>query len=112
MKKFLQILFCSMSIAMIIIVVFTSLNSNLLQAWEKLKLEPWFITTLIDFYFNIIIISVWVIYKEGTSLISFLWILSFILLGSIATAGYVFLQILRLKPNESLATVLTQRKNT
>jgi hypothetical protein len=72
--------------------------------------EPWFQTTLVDFYFNIVILSAWLIYKEANWLRSALWIISFIVLGSIATAFYVFLQLATLKAGEGIKEVLLRRE--
>ena len=101
----LKIFFALMSLSMIILVIITSIKSNMFALSESVVKEPWFMTTLVDFYFNITIISCWVIYKEKRLLIAILWIIVFILLGSIATAFYVFLQLRRLKPQENIGKI-------
>ncbi len=98
-----------MSVLMIGLVIYTQSQSDLFHLPEPVLQEPWFWTTLVDFYFNITIISAWVIYKEANALRSFVWILGFIFLGSIATAFYVFLQFCRLKTGEGFKEVLVKR---
>lgn len=102
-RKFIfQLFFIFLSFAMVTIIIFTSLKSNLFT----LKItEPWFYTTLIDFYFNIVIISSWAIYKEKKLICALLWILSFILLGSVTTCFYVFLKVSKLKEGDSFSKV-------
>jgi hypothetical protein len=71
--------------------------------------EPWFRTTLVDFYDNIAIISFWVVYKENNWLKGFLWIMAFIILRSIATGFYVFLQLMKLTQGQTIEDVLCRR---
>ena len=102
----LKILFAAMSGFMLVLAIATSLASNLFALPEAVVKEPWFLTTLVDFYFNLTILSAWVIYKEKRLWPAVLWILGFVLLGSIVTCLYVLLQLLRLKPGEGLEKVL------
>lgn len=103
-------LFVVMILAMINLVVVTSLKSNLFEVWQPLSQEPWFVTTLFDFYFNIVILSAWVIYKERNLLLAAGWIIGFITLGSIATLLYVVIQLVFLKPNEPISQILLRKK--
>lgn len=103
----LKILFGGMSIIMIIMVIQTSLVSDMFVDGGKMWHEqPWFRTTIYDFYFNIVIISSWMFYKEKSWLAALGWLVSFVLLGSIATAGYVWLQLSRVKPGDPVSKLL------
>ncbi len=108
-RGFLKILFIGISVTMLILTIATSLKSNILDTAEQVKSTPWFAATLFDFYFNITILSAWVIYREASKLTALLWVGAFILLGSIATCFYVFLQLVRLKPNESIDKILIKK---
>ncbi len=107
--KLLKWFFLSLSLVMIYLVIITSMKSDMFNLPQAVLDEPWFWTTLVDFYFNIAILSLWVIYKEAQWLRSLLWIAAFICLGSIATAFYVFLQIATLKEGEGVQAVLLRR---
>ena len=109
MKLFLKIIFGFISLCMVGVTIMTSFQSNLFAMWPILAKEPWMIATLQDFYFNILIISTWMFYKERKILPCALWFLAFVLLGSIATAFYVFLQICKLKSDEGPEAILTAR---
>ncbi len=109
MIRFLKVLFLSISVFMIYLAIHTSMKSDMLNLPKPVLNEPWFWTTLVDFYFNILIISCWVIYKENQWLRSLAWIIAFILLGSIATTFYVFLKLMQLKKDEGLQAVLLRR---
>lgn len=98
-----------MSLFMIYLAIRTSFQSDMFHLPAPVINEPWFRTTLVDFYFNITIISSWVIYKENNWLKSVLWIVAFILLGSIATGFYVFLQLNRLREGQSFEDILCRR---
>lgn len=104
--RVLKWLFGCMSALMAILVVTTSSQSNLFALSPVLTGEPWFAATLVDFYFNIVVLSAWVIYKETNRIRATVWTLAFVLLGSIATCLYVFLQLARLKPWDSLDCVV------
>ena len=105
----LKFLFLGMSLCMVYLAIHTSIQSDLFHLPAVLVNAPWFKTTLVDFYFNITIISAWVVYKENNLLKSILWITAFILLGSIATAFYVFLQLNALREGHSIEDVLCRR---
>ncbi len=106
----LKIFFLGMSIFMIGLVFYTSMKSNLFEVWNDLRAQPWMTTTLVDFYFNIAIISAWTIYREANAVKSILWIIAFIILGSIATAFYVFLQLAQLKSGDDIGKIFLRRK--
>src|SRR5277367_5353948 len=101
----LKFLFLGMSLFMVYLALRTSMQSDMFHLPAVVVNEPWFKTTLVDFYFNITIISAWVIYKENNLLKSLLWIVAFIVLGSIATGFYVFLQLNQLREGQRIEDV-------
>lgn len=103
--KILKFLTLSLSGFMIWLVYDTSMKSNMFQLPASVVNEPWFQTTLVDFYFNIVLIAIWLFYKERKIIFSIIWLIAFIVLGSIATSFYVFLQLNKLKPGDSLQKV-------
>lgn len=102
-KTLLLIFFIAISITQTALVIHTAGQSNMFAVDMT---EPWFKTLLIDFYFNTIILSAWVIYKEKGIAARVLWIAGFWLTGATATALYVAVQIWKLRPGESFASVL------
>lgn len=107
--RVLQVLSALMSVAMVAIVIFTSMQSNMFALPQEVINEPWFKTTLVDFYFNIVILSAWVLYRERTWWAGLLWVVAFVVLGSIATAFYVFLQLSGLKSGDNLSKALLKK---
>lgn len=102
----LKYLFLGMSLFMVYLAIRTSMQSDMFHLPSLVLNEPWFKTTVVDFYFNITIISSWVIYKENHWLKGIFWIAAFISLGSIATAFYVFLQLNKLRKGQRIGDVL------
>ena len=94
--------------SMIVVTVATSLKQNLFDVLPRLIHDPWTVATFIDFYFNILILSAWMAYKENNGARAVLWFTSFLALGSIATSYYVLVQIWKMKPHDSIEKVLVR----
>jgi|CXWL01.1.fsa_nt_gi membrane-bound acyltransferase YfiQ involved in biofilm formation len=108
-KNALIIIFGSMASFMVYLVVVTSMKSDMFNLPAVVVNEPWFQTTLVDFYFLVTILSIWVIYKERKILNAIIWIVAFICLGSIGAAFYVFVQLRGLKEGEGFEKVLLRK---
>ena len=91
---------------MVYMVVSTSLESSLFEQWDFLGSIPWMRATLWDFYANVLVIYLYVLWREKNIAIRLLWAVLFFCLGSIATIGYVLIQLFRLKSGEPLSEIL------
>ena len=109
MINFLKVLCSALIIFMSYIVISTSLKSNLFEEWDYLAGIPWMTATLWDFYANILVIWFWVVYKETKAVWWIVWAILFFCLGSIATLGYLLIQLFKLKENESFKELLTNK---
>jgi len=107
---FLKIFLAAVWLWMVYIVTSTSLESSLFKEWDFLGSIPWMRATLWDFYANILVIYLWVLYREQSWLIRVLWLVLFFCLGSIGSIGYVLIGLLRLKNGEGIEKLL-QRKS-
>lgn len=110
MIQFLRISLTILLIWMIYVVVDTSLQSNLFTEWDFLGSIPWMRATLWDFYANILIIYIWILYKEKNTGVKMLWAALLFCLGSIASIGYVLIQLFKANTNDSIETVLLCEK--
>ena len=108
MITFLKVLFSLVLLFMCYEVVSTSLQSNLFTEWDYLAGIPWMRTTLWDFYANVLVIFVWVSYKEKSFIAKILWLILLVCLGSIATCAYVLIQLFKLKNGDSLKELFTR----
>lgn len=109
MKNILLIIFTAVFLWVTYVVIDTSYQSNLFKEWDYLMGIPWMQATLWDFYANILVLLIWVYYKESSIALKALWTVLFITLGSIAVTGYVLLQLFKLKTGEGLEKILMKR---
>jgi hypothetical protein len=106
MVKFLKIFLSLVWLFMVYVVVSTSLKSSLFKEWDYLGSMPWMQATLWDFYANVLVIFLWVVYREKGWPIKIVWAVLFFCLGSIGTIGYALIQLFGLREGESLQKIL------
>jgi len=109
MITFLKVLFSGLLVFMTIIVVSTSLESNLFEEWDFLAAIPWMTATLWDFYTNVLVLYCWIFYKETHWFWKIVWLILLCTLGSIGTCLYVLIALFRLKKDATIADLLIQR---
>ncbi|KAL9665527.1 hypothetical protein QQ045_020947 [Rhodiola kirilowii] len=71
----------------------------------------WMTATLIDFYTNVIAISVWVAYKESSWTSAVIWILLLICTGSLGTCIYIVSQLFQLSSQDPVHLILINSRN-
>ncbi|KAJ0988094.1 hypothetical protein J5N97_006450 [Dioscorea zingiberensis] len=91
---FLKILFSMLGLLVFGIVTYTLITDG--SPFRMELLTPWMTATLIDFYINVVAISVWVIHKESSWISAVIWIVFLICFGSITTCVYIVLQLFQL----------------
>jgi hypothetical protein len=104
-------LFGVILVAMLVVTITASLQQPLWD-WGGLKAEPdrwWTYATLADAYFGFLTFYAWVFYKESGAVARGGWFVAIMLLGNIAMAVYVLLQLARLRPGEPVAQLLLRR---
>lgn len=111
MVTFLKIFLSAVWLFMVYMVVATSLESSLFKEWDFLGSIPWMRATLWDFYANILIIYLYVLYREKNVAIKILWAVLFFTLGSIGSIGYVLIQLFGLKEGEGIDKILKPKSN-
>jgi hypothetical protein len=109
MITFLKVLFSGVFIFMCYEVISASLQSNLCEQWHFLGGIPWMRATLWDFYANVLVIFTWLCYKEKSAFLKILWLILLVCLGSIATCGYMLIQLFKLKKEEGLKELFTKQ---
>ena len=83
-------------------IISTSLQSNLFEEWDSLANIPWMQATLWDFYANVLVIFIWVAYKEKSIVSKIIWLVLLVCLGSIASCLYILIQLFKLKKEDTL----------
>ncbi|KAG6784000.1 hypothetical protein POTOM_009682 [Populus tomentosa] len=120
-----RIAFSILGLLMLGTLIYTLITDG--SPFRKELLTPWMIATLIDFYINVValsvggiilvtlfcsfILEVWVAYKESSWISAFLWILLLICFGSITTCAYIVKQLLQLTSQDPVYLILFNRGN-
>ncbi|KMZ70149.1 hypothetical protein ZOSMA_1G01220 [Zostera marina] len=86
-KAVFSLLGCSM----LVFLIYTIITDG--SPFRSEIFTPWLVATVIDFYINVIAISVWVAHKEYSVIGAIIWIVLLICLGSVTTCTYVVLQL-------------------
>ncbi|MGQ0619753.1 MAG: DUF1475 family protein [Panacagrimonas sp.] len=71
--------------------------------------NPWLIATLFDAYFAFLWFWLWVAYKETSWVSRVVWLGLILLLGNMAMAAYVLIQLWTLPPNPTAKDLLLRR---
>jgi len=104
----LLLLFGGILAAMLVVTVTASLHQPLWE-WGGLSAEPdrwWTYATLADAYFGFLTFYAWVFYKETRAAARAGWFVAIMLLGNIAMAVYVLLQLARLRSGQPVSRLL------
>ncbi len=96
MRLLLTLLFTTILTAMLALTVFASMERSILEAGRDLLPDRWYQATLCDAYFGFITFYVWVAYKERAVWSRLVWFGLIMLLGNIAMASYMLIQLARL----------------
>jgi Protein of unknown function (DUF1475) len=110
----LLVLFGGILAAMLVVTVMASLHQPLWE-WGGLTAGPdrwWTYATLADAYFGFLTFYAWVFYKETRAGARAGWFFAIMLLGNIAMAVYVLLQLAKLPAGASVSQLLIRQGDT
>lgn len=105
----LRVLFAAIGVTMLALTVVASLDRSVFVAGRGLWPDPWFVATLADAYFGLLVIALLVVWRERTVPARAAWFLAVMALGNIAVAAYVLLMLRGLRPGEPIGKVLVPR---
>ncbi|GLT75171.1 hypothetical protein SLA2020_469150 [Shorea laevis] len=105
----LRILFSFLGCFMLGTLIYTIVTDG--SPFRKELLTPWMTATLIDFYINVVALSVWVAYKEPNWISAFLWIILLICLGSIITCAYIVRELFQITCQDPVYLILVKRED-
>ncbi len=97
--------FLAFSVALIGLIVWASLEKNVLDIFRVLFAERWGIVTLVDLYGGFLVSSIWISVLERRARRIVPWIVGILLLGNLVTALYV---LWRLRGVKSVTQAFTQ----
>ncbi|XP_059631495.1 uncharacterized protein LOC132274274 isoform X2 [Cornus florida] len=99
-----RVLFSALGVLMLGTLIYTLLTDG--SPFRRELLTPWMTATLIDFYINVVALSVWVAYKESSWVSALVWIALLICFGSITTCAYIVLQLFQLSSQDPVYLIL------
>ena len=102
-----MIIFLRVAFALVVLTMLgvTTWASNIVALWKTPAAvigHPWFIATLYDTYFAFLTFWLWVAYKERSWVARISWLVAILLLGNIAMATYMLIQLFRLPTDAKL----------
>ena len=106
MRLLLTLIFSMILTGMLWVTVVASIERNVLEAGSELMTDAWFRATLADAYFGFITFFTWVAYRETSWTARVLWLIAMLLLGNMAMAIYVLLQLRRANPDWPVYSLL------
>jgi hypothetical protein len=105
----LRIIFIGVLVAMLVV---TAWASNIVALWKtpvSVLGHPWFVATLFDTYFAFLTFWLWVAYKQRGWGSRIAWLIAILLLGNIAMAVYMLIQLFRLPPDAKIEELILRR---
>lgn len=115
MKPALTLFSLLVLVALIAVSVWATGHVSIVPAIQDLVSNParefnaWFVATLVDAYFGFLWFYLWVAYKESSWMARLLWLPMILLLGNMAMAAYMLLQLHKLPKNPTAADLLLRR---
>ena len=83
--------------AMLIVLAYGFVVGDFSIEGGQLLSMPWGIVSLVDLYVGFLLFSGWVLFREGSSLTSWIWIALVMTLGSLAICLYVLVVLVKTK---------------
>jgi hypothetical protein len=109
MIRFLQVTFTLVLLTMLAVTGWASSHAAIWQIPPAVIGHPWFVATLFDTYFAFLVFWAWVAYKERTYPARIAWLVMILLLGNIAIAAYMLVQLWKLPPDARIPDLLLHR---
>jgi hypothetical protein len=105
----LRIVFMGVLVAMLAV---TSWASSIIALWKtpmSVLGHPWFVATLFDTYFAFFTFWLWVAYKQRGWGSRIAWLIAIFLLGNIAMATYMLIQLFKVPASATAEDLILRR---
>jgi hypothetical protein len=93
-------------LGMVALTVVAVREASLMEAGAVLWDDAWFRLTLADVYFGLLIVYLWVCYKERKLWSKIAWLVLFVTLGNMAVSTYILIQLFKVRPGDSMESLL------
>lgn len=105
----LRCFFIVVLVSMLGVTSWASMQCALWDTPRAVATHPWFIATLFDTYWAFLTFYCWVAYKERSWIAKFAWLIAILLLGNIAMAVYMLIQLFRVSANARIEDILLRK---
>jgi len=105
----LRIFFSIVLLSMLAVTGWASLECALWNTPRAVATHPWFIATLFDTYWGFLTFYCWLAYKERSWTAKIGWLIGILLLGNIAMAIYMLIQLFRVPTTATIEDVLLRK---
>ncbi|MFN0076775.1 MAG: DUF1475 family protein [Prosthecobacter sp.] len=105
----LRCFFIVVLVSMLGVTSWASMQCALWDTPRAVATHPWFIATLFDTYWAFLTFYCWVAYKERSWIAKFAWLIAILLLGNIAMAVYMLIQLFRVPANARIEDILLRQ---
>jgi Protein of unknown function (DUF1475) len=109
MLLILRVFFIIVLISMLGVTGWASVQCALWDTPRAVATHPWFIATLFDTYWAFLTFYCWVVYKERGWIARIGWLLGILLLGNIAMAVYMLIQLFRVPATARIEDILLRK---
>ena len=106
----LRIFFILVLVSMLSVTSWASMHCALWAIPKEVIGHPWFIATLFDAYWGFLTFYCWVVYKEPSVVARVSWLIAILLLGNIAMAVYMLIQLFKVPISGGIESILMRRK--
>lgn len=110
MISFLKVLYVVVLLAMLSVTTWASLKESILSIPAAVCGDPWFVATLFDAYFGFLFFFLWVCYKEKSVVLKIVWFFAIMILGNIAMAIYMLVNLFRLPRGASVKDLILRQE--
>lgn len=102
----IAVIFSLILLGMLAVTTWASFERNVFAAANDLMTDRWFVATLADAYCGFITFFVWLAWREQHWGVRIGWFVAIMLLGNIAMATYVLLQLWMIRHDFSVERLL------
>jgi hypothetical protein len=106
---FLRVVFILILSSMLLVTSWASAHVALWDIPPDVASHPWFIASLFDAYFGFLTFYIWIAYKENSIPARALWLVAVLVLGNIAMATYMLIQLFRLPSTSSIKELILKK---
>lgn len=105
----LRLFFIVVLVSMLAVTSWASIQCPLWELPGEVGGHPWFVATLFDAYWGFLTFYCWVVYKETSWAARIAWLVGILLLGNIAMAVYMLIQLFRVSADAKIEEVLLRK---